>query len=35
MAHRAERLEDRAVQDVRANGIRRLESEDNDEDRRH
>src|SRR5439155_22233331 len=32
---RAERLEDRAVQDVGADRVRRLEAEDDDEDRRH
>ena len=35
VADRAERLEDRAVQDVGADGVRRLEAEEDDEDRRH
>ena len=35
MPHRAERLEDRAVEDVGADGVRRLEAEDDDQDRRH
>src|SRR4051794_40990783 len=35
VSDRAERLEDRAVQDVGADGVGRLEAEEDDEDRRH
>ena len=35
VAHRAERLEDRAVEDVGADGVAGLEAEDDDQDRRH
>ena len=35
MPDRPERLEDRAVEDVRPDRVRRLEAEDDDEDRRH
>jgi hypothetical protein len=35
MPDRAEALEDRAVEDVRAHGVRRLEAEEDHEDRRH
>ena len=35
VAHGAERLEDRTVDDVGADGVRRLETEENHEDRRH
>ena len=35
MPHRAERLEDGAVEDVGADRVRRLEAEDDHEDRRH
>jgi len=35
MPHGAERLEDRAVQDVRADRVRRLEAEDDHQDGRH
>jgi hypothetical protein len=35
VADRAERLEDRAVQDVGADRVGRLEAEEDDEDRRH
>src|SRR5205085_3357021 len=35
VANRAERLEDRPVDDVRADGVGRLEPEDDHEDRRH
>jgi hypothetical protein len=35
MTHRAERLEDRPVEDVGADRVGRLEAEDDDQDRRH
>jgi len=35
VAHRAERLEDGAVEDVRADGDFRVEAEEQDQDRRH
>src|SRR6266571_490337 len=35
MAPGAERLEDRAVEDVRPDGLARREAEEDDEDRRH